>query len=329
MKKTLIALAALAAAGASFADTTVYGKLDAGLFNTSAGGTVVGLNGYETSRFGVKAEEKVGSLTYSAQLEGKISDTAADGQATFAGFNRTATLGVAGAFGALTVGNQWTPFDNAVWTADASEYSGAFTALKATTAWNYDLGNTGMGNAKNSVQYATPVISGFQGIVLAAPNVNGNTQGATNYSGVGINYSNGPLVINFATQAYSGTFTPGVGGAAGVQNSTATVNSNVLAINYDFGVAKAYAGLINTDTGDSAKGKDASYIVGVAVPFGADSLRVSYAANKTSVAGTADSTMSAWSAMYLKPLSKAAVGYAGVASLSSVNTTGVGIRYSF
>lgn len=325
MKKTLIAIAAMAAAGASFAQVTVYGKLDAGLFNTSAGGTSVGLGGYETSRFGIKGEEKVGGLTLSAQLEGKVYGDGADGQAAFVGFNRTATVGVSGSFGTVTIGNQWSPLDNAIWTADATEYS-KFSSLAATTAWNYDVGNTGMGNAKGSVQYATPVIGGFQGIVLSAPNVNGNTQGATNYTGLGLNYANGPLVINFATQAYSGSFTPG---NPGVQNNTATVNSNVLAVNYDFGVAKAYGGLINTDTGDVVKGKDASYTVGVAVPFGADSLRLSYAANKTSVTGAADNTISAWAALYLKPLSKAAMGYAGVGSLNSVNTTGVGIRYNF
>ena len=226
----------------------------------------------------------------------------------------------AGSFGALTIGNQWTPFDNAVWTSDATEYS-KFTSLKATSAWNYDVGNTGMGNAKSSVQYTTPVVNGFQGIVLSAPNVAGNTQGATNYSGIGINYGNGPLVINYATQAMS-------------SNGGPTANSMVLAVNYDFGAAKAYGGLINTDSGTTIAGKDASYTVGVAVPFGADSLRVSYAGNKTSITGQADTTSNAWAAMYLKPLSKAAMGYAGVGSLSAgsasaVNTTGVGIRYNF
>jgi len=314
MKKTLIAIAALAAAGASFAQTTVYGKVDAGLFNTTAGGTAVDFGGYEGSRFGVKAQEAAGGMTYSIQLEGSVSG---NGQA-FTGFNRTATLGVAGSMGAVTVGTQWTPFDNAVWTADATEYS-KFTSLKATTAWNYDVGNTGGGNAKSSVQYTTPVVNGFQGIVLSAPNVSGAS--FSNYSGVGLNYGNGPLVVNFATQAMS-------------NNGGPTANSNVLAVNYDFGAAKAYGGVINTDSGTIGGGKDASYTVGVAVPFGADSLRVSYAGNKTSYTTGADLTSNAWAALYLKPLSKAAMGYAGVGSVSAgsasaQNTTGVGIRYNF
>jgi len=316
MKKTLIAIAAIAAAGASFAQTTVYGKVDAGLVNTAAGGTKVGFGGYETSRFGIKGEEKAGGLTLSAQLEGKVSD-GADGQATFVGFNRTATVGVSGSFGSITIGNQWTPFDNAAWTTDALEYS-SLTPL-AAGMWNYDVGNTGMGNAKSSVQYSTPVVSGFQGIVLTAPNVAGNTQGATNYSGYGLNYAAGPLVVNFATQAYSGN-------AAG---NTATVNSYVLAVNYDFGMAKAYGGMFNTDSGAVATGKDTGFTVGVAVPFGADSLRLGYGTNKTAITGAADNTHAAWAAMYLKPLSKAALGYAGVGSVDSANTLTAGIRYNF
>ena len=49
MKKTLIALAAIAAVGAASAQVTVYGKLDVGVSNTSAGGTVVGVNQWENS----------------------------------------------------------------------------------------------------------------------------------------------------------------------------------------------------------------------------------------------------------------------------------------
>ena len=74
MKKTLIALAAIAAVGAASAQVTVYGKLDVGVSNTSAGGTVVGINGWENSRFGVKAAQDVGGgLKASVNLEGKLS----------------------------------------------------------------------------------------------------------------------------------------------------------------------------------------------------------------------------------------------------------------
>ena len=59
MKKTLIAIAAIAAMGAASAEVTLYGKVDVGVSNTSADGTALGLSGWETSRFGVKGSEVV------------------------------------------------------------------------------------------------------------------------------------------------------------------------------------------------------------------------------------------------------------------------------
>jgi len=334
MKKSLIAIAAIAAVGAASAQVTVYGKLDAGVTN-NASSTKFGMNVWETSRLGVKASEKAGDLTLSVNLEGKLYDGGAnannetDGQVGFKGFDRTATVGVSGAFGTVTIGNQWTPFDNAVWATDALEYNG-FTPL-AGGMWNTDIGNTGMGNAKSSFQYATPDISGFQAFILAAPNVTGNTQGSTNYSGIGINYAKGPLVINFATQTQSGSFTPAVGGAAATQNATATQNSNVFAINYNLGVATLYGGVVNSDNGvnGNANSRESGMTVGAKMPLGADSVSIGFAQNRTTRPGLVDTTVGAWGAQYIKSLSKAAVAYVGIQGVDSVNKTGLGIRYNF
>ena len=323
MKKTLIAIAAIAAMGAASAEVTLYGKVDMGVSNTSANGTSVGISGWETSRFGVKASEAVAGLTLSANLEGKIQDDVGK----FAGFDRVATVGVAGAFGAVTVGTQWTPFDNAVWTTDSLEYNG-FTPLKGLkAAWNYDVGNTtnGYGNAKGSIQYATPDMNGFQAIVLIAPNVKDAYADSANYSGVGLNYTKGPLVINFATQSQSGNMVKDA--SDNYSNvSTATVTSNVVAVNYNIGAANLYGGMVNSDNG--AGTTDKGYIMGVKVPMGADSVSLGYASNKNAVAG-AEKTIGAWGAQYIKSLSKAAVAYVGVQSVDTVNKTGAGVRYAF
>ncbi len=320
MKKTLIALAAIAAVGAASAQVTIYGKLDVGVSNTSAGGTVIGVNQWETSRLGLKAEQKEGGLTFSANLEGKISNDAG----AFGGFDRVATVGVAGSYGAVTLGSQWTPFDNAVWTSDALEYNG-FTPLKGLkAAWNYDLGNAPnmYGNAVNSFQYATPVMSGFQGIVLVAPNASGAFSGAKDYTGFGLNYANGPLTINFATQAFSGTGTP-------------TANSNVLSFQYNMGVATVTGGLVNSDKGsntawgaDGNAGTDKGYILGVKYPMGADSVSVGFSGNTNSVSGR-EKTINSWGAQYIMALSKPTVAYFGYQSVDSVGKTGAGIRYNF
>jgi len=314
MKKTLIALAAIAAVGAASAQVTVYGQLDVGINNTSAGGTVVGISGLQTSRFGAKAEQKVGGVTVSAVLEGEIGS----GTAVFKGFDRTSTIGISGSFGTVTMGNQWTPFDNAIWTTDSLEYS-KFTPL-AGGLWNTDAGNTGMGNAKNSIQYTTPDMNGFQFIVLTAPNVSDSMMNsaktlnlAKDYSGIGLNYAKGPLVINFATQNFS---------APGAPSST----SKVLALTYNIGAANLYSGLVNSDGG--AGSTESGFILGVKVPIGADSVAFGYASNKTSAAGK-DSTIGAWSAQYVKAIGKAAQAYFGIQSIDSTNKTGAGLRLNF
>ncbi len=327
MKKTLIALAAIAAVGAASAQVTVYGQLDVGINNTSAGGTVVGISGLQTSRFGVKAAQALGGVTVSAVLEGEIGA----GTAVFKGFDRTAKIGIGGSFGTVTMGNQWTPFDNAVWTADSLEYS-KFTPLAGMqAAWWYDVGNTGMGNAKNSLQYATPDMNGFQAFVLVAPNVNANTQGSTNYSGIGLNYSKGPLTINFATQSMDGSFKPASDGwvtpaTKAAQVATPTNNSNIISVQYNLGMATIAGGLVNNDTG--AGETDRGYILGVKVPMGADSVSVGFSSNKNSVGGK-DTTKGAWSAQYVKAIGKAAQAYFGIQSVDSVNKTGAGLRLNF
>jgi predicted porin len=311
MKKTLIALAAIAAVGAASAQVTVYGKLDVGVSNTSAGGTVVGVNQWENSRFGIKAEQEVSKgLKAMVNLEGKLStDTG-----TMAGFDRVATVGLTGGFGTLTMGTQWTPYDNATWTADALEYNG-FTPF-AGGFWNYDNGNntTYYGNAKNSIQYATPDMNGFQAIILTAPNVPvGGTTLYTSYSGIGLNYAKGPFVVNFATQSYNATA------------AAPTVNTWVLALNYNVGAANLYGGFNSASDGPKT---ETGYTFGVKVPMGKDSVSVGYANDKKSVGGV-DTTKGAWGAQYIKSLNAATVAYFGIQSVDSVNKTAAGLRINF
>jgi len=323
-------LAAIAAVGAASAQVTVYGKLDVGVSNTSAGGTTVGINGWETSRFGVKASQKEGGLTFSANLEGKISSDAG----AMGGFDRVAMVGVSGAMGTVTLGSQWTPFDNAIWTSDALEYNG-FTPLKGLkAAWNYDLGNAPnmYGNAVTSIQYATPDMNGFQAIILTAPNSASGFPGAQNYTGVGLNYSKGPLTINFATQSFNGT----LNGA-----STPTSNSNVLSFQYNMGTAIVMGGVVNSDSGSDKplgvkadgstywySGSDKGYIVGVKVPMGKNSVSVGFSGNTNTVAGVGKS-INAWGAQFIQGLTKSTVAYYGLRSIDSVNNYGAGLRIDF
>jgi predicted porin len=325
MKKSLIALAAIAAVGAASAQVTVYGKADVGYVDAGSGGKVDS-GVYETSRIGLKGETDIGNgMKASFQLEKAISVT--DGQSSNwlgAGslFDRVGMVAVSGSFGTVSAGLQWSPYDNAFWTADANEYNGFSASNKVFCSYKFsahcDNGNTGWGNVQNSVQYATPDINGWQGFIMTAPNVV-HSGGITGYTGYGINYSKGPLNISYAGENYG------------------SVSSMIIGGNYNLGAVTVYAGYETADTGSSvingAKGgKDTGYSFGVKVPMGKNYVTAGWATEKTTPVSGAEATITGWGAQFIAPLGKQLVGYAGyrtVQGTTTVNTTGAGFRYNF
>jgi predicted porin len=134
MKKSLIALAVMAAAGAASAQSsvTVYGIMDlnVGTCKNSLGfssygcisdaNTAVksqnGVNsgGLSTSRWGLKGTEDLGGGTKAYfQLEQGLYADKGDSTATTAGtqFDRISIVGLSGDFGAVQLGRNWGPFD--------------------------------------------------------------------------------------------------------------------------------------------------------------------------------------------------------------------------
>ena len=163
MKKTLVALAALATVGAAFAQSsvTLYGKIDWEVVSKStrsaAGvttnpGIQVNSAGLSGSRWGMKGSEDLGGgMSAIFDLQGGFAvDTGQLGQCggqnvtsvnacTTAGvvnpatgvagvsapriFGRQAYAGLKGGFGQVTVGRQYAPYDNAFGSVDAQGYS--------------------------------------------------------------------------------------------------------------------------------------------------------------------------------------------------------------
>lgn len=306
MKKTLIALAAVAAVGAASAQVTVYGKADVGIANSSSGVQVVS-GGYEGSRVGVKGSTDLGSgLTGSFQLEGGVSTV--DG--AFGGFTRVASASVSGGFGTVAAGRMWTLYDVAIYSMDALEYS-SYTPQNAL--WAYDLG---LGNVKGAIQYSTPVMAGLQAQVLVAPNaVDATDVGVKNYSGYGLTYNQGPISLTLATQSY---------------NKSGDVQSLALAGSYNLGPATIYLG--NTTTDDKATStKAVGNTFGLKVPMGVGYATVGYATN-TGTKALVDTNSSSIAAQYIYKWNKSAVIYAAYRSTTTtviVNTTAAGVRYNF
>ena len=112
MKKTLIALAAVAASSAAFAQSsvTLYGSLDLSVESVKGEKSVtrVTSGNHTTSRFGVKGVEDLGGgLKAKFNLEAPINADTGEVKGNF--WNRQAWLGLQGGFGELRLGRQDTP----------------------------------------------------------------------------------------------------------------------------------------------------------------------------------------------------------------------------
>jgi predicted porin len=354
MKKTLIALAALAAFGSASAEVTLYGKVDVGLSNTTTtGGTDQGLqvlgNNYETSRFGIKGgADLTGGVKAIFQLEEGFKLGDGSNKAANSTFNRVSMAGLTGSFGTVSAGLQWSPYDSA-WGWDALEYNGfsaANTVFYSGAHGDNGTGNGGFGNVKNSIQYTTPDIAGFNASIMYANGADKTaTTDATKYIGVGANYVAGPLNVNFGYEsvpssiqqatftASNGTvFTPAQGDKTGAY---------IIGASYNLGVATV-GGAFEQANVDYAGGtaKDSGYTFGVSFPVSKQTtLAASYAKETTTLNGASDGTATGFGAQVIYNWTAQMAVYGGVVqskktvvsyTAETTSTTyAAGLRYNF
>ena len=305
MKKSLIAIAALAAVGAASAQSsvTLYGLADvyAGQSKTTNTRLVDGDNvttvtkktgfqsgGLQGSRLGVKGVEDLGNglkavFNYEMGFDaingnGYAKDINGDSTNGLA-FNRRAVVGLQGGFGSVLLGTDYTPLYNLI------------TATEADAQSTFDTGNltTGYGGR------FTPRISGvhyagnFSGVGVQASygygktttdkTVNGVTTATTldksQQYALGLSYANGPFMIGAAGQQIKGT-----SGA----NTTAKTTEYGVGGSYDFGAAKLFANYLYSkkqgDTSVATYTKADEANIGVLVPFGAASVVAEYGHNR-------------------------------------------------
>lgn len=364
MKKTLVALAALAAVGAASAQVSVYGKVDLGLSSTTvspqkkAGDADQGLQAtsgnYEGSRFGVKASHDLsGGMKATAQYEFGV-DAGGFGDAIVA--NRVASLGLTGGFGTVGLGLQWTPYDSA-WGFDQMEYNGFSAANKTWYNGKHgDNGTTGMGNAKGAISYTTPDMSGFNATVMFGKGEKKTaTESPTAYVGFGANYAAGPLSINFgyeqvASTSHLGTFDI-INADPEKRNPTGALaedktTASIIGASYNLGVATVGVGyqVANVDArnalGGPASFKDAGYTLSVSVPVSSSTtVALGYASETTESAGMTDGKSTGFGAQAIYSLTKQAAVYGGafqtkvtaVGATTETLTTkyAAGLRYNF
>ncbi len=300
MKKSLIAIAALAAAGAAAAQSsvTMYGQVNTGyehsktdITDKAGKKTTTKTTGFKndqvkSSRLGFKGEEALGN-GLSATFALEMGFNANDG--TFksgAAFDRKATVGLKGAFGEVRIGKDSTPMN---------EFDGSFKAIDRTTTLAKQVADRDASwEGRPTGLFYNGTFSGFD---VAAAIGNSSTRvkkdGVTDMKkdtatyGLGMGYNGGAWAVGAAVQLDTEKTLP-------VSGDVKKTNYGVGA-SYDFNVAKVYGqyegGQYKNEASTVAdKYSYDQFAVGVSAPFGATTLSAEYAYNKAKDTAGAVST---------------------------------------
>ena len=298
MKKSLIALAVLAASGAAMAQSsvTLYGVVDIGFASEDNGTTSVSrldsgnLNG---SRFGFKGSEDLGGgMAAVFTLEnGFATDTGAQASAT-SFFNRQSFVGLTGGFGAVKLGRQMNPvyLNSGTFDPFANALAGDTSRLI-----NYQGSRT-----DNAITYAYAA-NGFRGEVqYGLGEVAGNNSASRTVAGL-VGYKAGAVDVVLTTQ--------------NTNNATDTDSTKVTLLggNYDFGMVKAYATVAWEKGVGTLDQRDV--VVGLTAPVGAGKVIVSYIKKTDNAVANKDANQVAVG--YTYDLSKRTALYTSYSRLSN------------
>jgi len=292
MKKSLVALAALAATSAfAQSSVTLSGLLDAGYQSIDyKGGKSAGItnNGSATSTIQLSGSEDLGGgLKANFKLNSDINPTTSQGNTgstvPTAGswLNSEQRIGLSGGFGAIDMGvvnngslaaqGTGNPFGTAV----GSGFRTLVTTDSLTTPGASPVRHD------NSFRYTSPNMNGFTGEYYyvkkntkatgVAFNTTFGTYDTTGISEITLKYSQGPLNVAFANQTQNGRDT----NAAAPANTKGTLNT--LGANYTMGAITGYL-LNQTAKDDNATAADkldrTTNIYGVKYVSGAHSFMV-------------------------------------------------------
>lgn len=307
MKKSLVALAVLAASGAAMAQSsvTLYGVADIWVGSSKTNDvrtTQMVSGGVSSSRWGIKGEEDLGGgLKAIFTFEQGVSlDTGAG-----TGFDREASVGFAGGFGEVKFGRVWTALDdisgasNSVFDSDLAATTNVFKSADFTA------------NPNNGIRYTSPSFGGFSGTVSYSLDEKSNAANTTQATAFNVQYANGPLAAQVGYQ------TEEVNGAAKSDDYLRLGGS------YDFGFATAKA---SYGTVEYASGNEvAEYQIGADVPLSAAmTLSAGYASSETeNAAGAKLTEREGFGVAVAYSLSKRTTVYGGFHRSTEDNAAGV------
>jgi predicted porin len=339
MKKTLIAVAALAATTAFAQNVTVIGTVDATYRSTtldygngtSGGQTAIGQNGSGTTNFTLIGTEDLGGglkAIFNSEFDFDSSNKATQGPIG----GGQLFVGLEGAFGSIKAGMPNSPTltvqgsRSAFGTKDGGRVGIATSALPATSSGASVMGQS-VTRTAGSLLYTTPNFSGFTAQLDYAPGTKAEptTTEAGATTDLGVFYANGPI-------------------AAGVTRYTvAAAVASELAMtsyygSYDFKVAKLTVGG-HSRKQESAGVEDTGIGAAVDVPLSpALTLNTHFVKVDDKAVADVDTTMMAVGLNYA--LSKRTSTYVRYVSQKADNATGatqiktgteylVGLRHNF
>jgi predicted porin len=255
MKKSLLALAVMGAfAGVAQAQTsvTIYGSFDGGLrylTNANAAGdnrlSISSSGTYMANRLGFKGVEDLGGgMNARFNLEsGFNSGTGAQADAA-SFFNRTASVGIGGAWGAIDVGRLYSVSFRTTATYDPfnSKYTG-LTPIAIQVSSGNSTATTNFGGTRfnNDIQYTGT----FGPVTARAEWALGEVAGSTgtgSAQAVGLTYANGPLSLG---AAYTQKKTVALGTVATSASPTFNDKAYTVGGSYSIGELRLIAGYNN------------------------------------------------------------------------------------
>jgi len=319
MQKKIIALAIAAAFSApAFADTTVYGIVDAAIASVSGTGQGSGVQavsgGLAASRLGVKSVQDAGDMKVVAVLEYNL-DTETSGSV---GSARQQMLALAGGFGTFATGYlQTTGYD---WENKFDPAAGSTVSpLQNVNMGNFLIGTKAVAaRAPRALAYISPDMAGvtvavnyttqFTGTLGDIGQASGTQDKVTAYL-VSATYNGGPLSVG------------GVIAKDSIEaGSTGEKTDYALGASYDFSVVKLFATYQSDKTTAAPGGSDVTLkaeSISAVAPVGPGAVLFSYA--KTS--GVTDAGATGYTLGWLQGLSKTTTVYVAASKMNQDSGT--------
>lgn len=332
MKYLACAAVMTVASGAALAQSsvTLFGVVDATLAfgrGSLSNKTQLTNSGLNSSLLGFRGIEDLGSgMSASFWLEAGINNDNGTGAATNinnqstgaaaapAGtqgliFNRRSTVSLAGSWGELRAGRDYTPHYSNHATFDPFKNKGIGTSQVA----NSSLASFTAVRASNTIAYFLPALGGVYGTYQHFLGEN-NSGAPTSDNGSGDSVRLGYAKTGLNTAAALGR----------LKMNTGDITTFNAGVSYDFGVATLMAMYGRDRVANAATGR--GWLLGTDVPVGVGQIRASYSTYKTDAATSPRSTKLAVG--YVHNLSKRTALYATAARISNAGSATMALNGS-